>query len=160
MNKAVAINEIIELQKQASKVLVSYAIDSWRKLDVPMAQLKSLFIIANKPDTNFKMLAQDLGVTSGNVTGIVDRLVEQDLVTRNLDPGDRRVIHLQATEKGQGLLTNLIEAQTQHMSHILTHMSMEDLTSLSRGISGLIRAVKDHQRETGDEINEHNTKCP
>jgi DNA-binding MarR family transcriptional regulator len=157
MNKADAINEIIDLQKQTGKVLGCYAIESWRKLDVPMAQLKSLFIIANKPDTNFKMLAQDLGVTSGNVTGIVDRLVEQGLVSRNLDTGDRRVIHLEATEKGLDLLANLMEAQTKHMSHILTHMSLEELTSLSRGLSGLFRSVKDHQREAGDEVNEHNT---
>ncbi len=149
MNKPDAINEIIELHKQATKVLGSYAIESWRKLDVPMAQLKSLFIIANKPDSNFKMLAHDLGVTSGNVTGIVDRLVEQDLVSRNLDQGDRRVIHLEATEKGLDLLANLMEVQNQQMSHILTHMSLEELISLSRGLSGLIQAVKDHQKETG-----------
>jgi len=157
MNKADAINAIIDLQKHAAKVLGNYAIESWRKLDVPLAQLKSLFIIANKPDTNFKMLAQDLGVTSGNVTGIVDRLVEQGLVSRNLDLRDRRGIHLEATEKGLDLLANLMDAQTKHMSPILTHMSLEELTSLSRGLSGLIRAVKDHQKEASDEVNGHDT---
>jgi DNA-binding MarR family transcriptional regulator len=93
------------------------------------------------------MLAQELGVTSGNVTGIVDRLVDQGLVIRNPDPADRRVIRLEATEKGRDLLTNLMEAQTKHMAHILTHMNLEELTALSRGLSGLVCAVEEHQKE-------------
>jgi DNA-binding MarR family transcriptional regulator len=155
MDKAHAINEIISLQKRASKVLGSYAFESWRKLDVPMAQLKSLFIIVNKGETNFSMLAQDLGVTSGNMTGIIDRLVEQGLVMRNPNPQDRREIRLEATGKGRDLLTNLMEAQTKHMAHILTHMSLEELISLSRGLSGLIRAVEEHQGESDHRNNDH-----
>ena len=147
MEKDEAINEIIGLQKRASKVLGGYALESWRHLDVPMAQLKSLFIITSKGVTNFSMLAQELGVTSGNVTGIVDRLVEQGLVIRNPDPEDRRVIRLEATEKGRDLLTNLMEAQTKHMAHILTHMNLDELTALSLGLSGLIRAIEEHQGE-------------
>jgi DNA-binding MarR family transcriptional regulator len=147
MDKAQAISEIIELQKRASHVLGGYAMESWRKLDVPMAQLKSLFIIVNKGDTNFHKLAQDLGVTSGNVTGIIDRLVEQGLVVRNPNLQDRREIRLEATQKGKDLLGNLMEAQTKHMAHILTHMGLEELTSLSRGLAGLVRAVEEHQGE-------------
>ena len=147
MDKEEAISEIIGLQQRASKVLGSYAVESWRHLDVPMAQLKSLFIITSKGVTNFSMLAQELGVTSGNVTGIVDRLVDQGLVIRNPDPEDRRVIRLEATAKGRELLTNLMEAQTKHMAHILTHMNLDELTALSRGLTGLIRAVEEHQRE-------------
>jgi MarR family transcriptional regulator, organic hydroperoxide resistance regulator len=143
-DKAEAISEIIKLQQRASKVLAGYAIDSWRKLDVPMAQFKSLFIIVNKGDVNFSGLAHDLGVTSGNVTGIIDRLVEQGLVVRNPNPEDRREIRLEATEKGRDLLTNLMEAQTKHMAHILTHMSLEELNALSLGLSGLIRALGEH----------------
>jgi MarR family transcriptional regulator, organic hydroperoxide resistance regulator len=143
-NKAEAISEIINLQQRASKVLASYAIDSWRKLDVPMAQFKSLFIIVNKGDINFSELARDLGVTSGNVTGIIDRLVDQGLVARNPNPEDRREIRLEATEKGRDLLANLMEAQTKDMAQILTHMSLEELKALSLGLSGLIRALGEH----------------
>ncbi len=155
MDKEEAINEIIGLQKRAGQVLGSYAIESWRELDVPLAQLKSLFIIANREDTNFRMLAQELGVTSGNVTGIIDRLVEQGLVSRNPDPEDRRVIRLEATDKGRDLLTNLTESQTKHMAHILTRMSLEELLSLSRGLSGLIRAVEEQQREAHEDTNDN-----
>jgi DNA-binding MarR family transcriptional regulator len=147
MEKQQVIQDIIGLQQQFSRVGLHYAFESWRKLDVPVAQLKSLFVIANKEDTNFRTLAQDLGVTPGNVTGIVDRLVEQGLVSRNPSPEDRRIIRLQATEKGYDLLSNLIDAHTNNMVRILDRMSTEDLLALSKGLTGLIRALADCQEE-------------
>jgi DNA-binding MarR family transcriptional regulator len=147
MDKEEVISEIIELQRKMSRGIIPYAIESWRKLDVPLAQLKSLLIIAAKGETNFSTLAQDLGVTPGDVTGIVERLVEQELVARKPNPEDRRIIWLQATDKGRDLLANLMESQTRHMVHILEYMSLEDLESLLRGLSGFIQAVEEHQKE-------------
>jgi len=50
-------------------------------LSLTIGQLKSLFFIDFEGSTNFKKLATALGVTPPNVTGIVDHLVEQGLVT-------------------------------------------------------------------------------
>jgi DNA-binding MarR family transcriptional regulator len=147
MDKKKVINEIIELQQKMSQVIIPYAIDTWRKLDVPLAQLKSLLIITGKGETNFSTLAQDLGVTPGDVTGIIERLVEQGLVIRKPNPEDRRIVWLQATDKGRDLLTDLMESQTRHMVHILEYMSQEDLKSLLRGFSAFIGAVEEHQKE-------------
>ncbi|MCJ7744343.1 MAG: MarR family transcriptional regulator [Dehalococcoidales bacterium] len=147
MDKKEVMNEIMELQRRMSQVIIPYAIASWRELDVPLAQLKSLLIIAGKGETNFSTLAQDLRVTPGNVTGIIERLVEQGLVSRKPSPEDRRIIWLQATDKGRDLLANLMESQTRHMARILEYMSLEDLKSLLRGLSGFIHAVGEHQKE-------------
>ena len=147
MDKKEVINEIMELQRRMSQVIIPYAIKSWRELDVPLAQLKSLLIIAGKGETNFSTLAQDLGVTPGDVTGIIERLVEQGLVSRKPSPEDRRIIWLQATDKGRDLLANLMESQTRHMVHILEYMSLEDLKSLLKGFSGFIHAIAEHQKE-------------
>jgi DNA-binding MarR family transcriptional regulator len=147
MDKKEVINEIMELQRRMSQVIIPYAIESWRKLDVPLAQLKSLLIIASKGETNFSTLAHDLGVTPGDITGIIERLTEQGLVTRKPSPEDRRITWLQATDKGRDLLTNLMESQTRHMVHILEYMSLEDLKCLLMGLSGFIQAVGEHQKE-------------
>ncbi len=147
MAKKEVINEILELQRRFSQAIIPYAIDSWRELDVPLAQLKSLLIITGKDETNSRTLAQDLKVTPGDVTRIIERLVEQGLVIRKQNAEDRRVIWLQATDKGRELLINLMESQTHHMLHILEYMSLDDLKSLSRGLAGMVRAVEEHQKE-------------
>jgi DNA-binding MarR family transcriptional regulator len=147
MDKKEVINEIMELQRRMNQVMIPYAIKSWRELEVPLAQLKSLLITAGKNETNLSTLAQDLRVTPGNVTGIIERLVAQGLVTRKTNANDRRIIWLQATDKGRDLLANLMESQTRHMVRILEYMSLEDLKSLLRGLSGFIHAVGEHQKE-------------
>jgi MarR family transcriptional regulator, organic hydroperoxide resistance regulator len=146
MNKQDLITKIIETQHQLSRDLVPHAIESWRKLDVPLAQLKSLFIIATNDHTNFRNLAQDLGVTPGNVTGVVDRLVEQGLVVRNPNPEDRRIIRLQATEKGRALLANLMETHVRHLVQVLEGMSEEDLRAFLQGLSAFIKSIEEYKR--------------
>jgi DNA-binding MarR family transcriptional regulator len=147
MDKKEVIAEIVELQRKFNKTIVPYAIDAWRELNVPLAQLKSLLIITSKKETNSRTLAQDLKVTPGDVTGIIERLVEQGLVARKPSLTDRRVIWLQATDKGHELLANLIENQTRHMIHILEYMSLDDLRCLSQGLAGVFQAVEEHQKE-------------
>jgi MarR family transcriptional regulator, organic hydroperoxide resistance regulator len=147
MDKKEVINEIMKAHHRMTRVITPYAIKSWRELDVPLAQLKSLLIIAGTSETNFRTLAQHLGVTAGDVTRIIERLVEQGLVSRKPSPEDRRVIRLHATDKGRELLANLIESQTRHMARILEFMNLDDLQSLLKGISGLIEAMREHQKE-------------
>jgi DNA-binding MarR family transcriptional regulator len=147
MNKSEKIQELIGVFRRISQILSTFSIESWRKLDLPLAQLKSLFLIINKKGTNFRTLAGDLGVTQGNVTGIVDRLVEQSLVSRNPGLEDRRVIWIEATDKGRQLLADLVETHTGNMIQILNYMSLEELEALSIGLSGYIRALEEHQKE-------------
>jgi DNA-binding MarR family transcriptional regulator len=68
-------------------------------------------------------------------------------VIRKPNPKDRRIVLLQASDKGRELLANLIESQTQHTVRILKYLSMQELQSLSQGLAGVIHAVEEHQKE-------------
>jgi DNA-binding MarR family transcriptional regulator len=147
MEKDETIKNIMRLQRDLGKAVIPLALDAWQKLAVPLAQLKSLFVIAAKRQTNFSTLAQNLGVTRGNVTGIIDRLVEQGLVSRNPSPDDRRTIYLQTTDKGRDLIMNLVESHAAHMVQILRYLTLEELNCLSKGLAGFTRAVGRYQEE-------------
>lgn len=45
-------------------------------------------------------ISQLLMVTSGNITGIIDQLVQENLVERTTDPNDRRAYVVKLTESG------------------------------------------------------------
>jgi DNA-binding MarR family transcriptional regulator len=138
--------EIIRLQ-QMSHALGQYAPEAWMELNLTIVQLKSLFFIDSEDSTNFKKLASALGVTPPDVTRIVDRLVEQGMVTRRENPEDRRMQLLQATKKGKTLLTRLRENKTTHLYRILTHLSTEELTTVAQGLRALIRAAELQREE-------------
>jgi MarR family transcriptional regulator, organic hydroperoxide resistance regulator len=142
-----AIEEIAGFQERLQRVFLNSEFEHWCKLDVPIAQLKSLFIIVHRDGTNSRTLAQYLGVTQGNVTGIVDRLVQQGLVVRNPNSNDRRIIPLEATAAGRQLLTDLIEGQTKHLARILSAMSLEEVGYLHKGLAAFVRSAEEYQKE-------------
>jgi len=138
--------EIIRLQ-QMSHALGQYAPEAWMELNLTIVQLKSLFFIDSEGTTNFKKLAGALGVTPPDVTRIVDRLVQQGMVTRRENPEDRRMQLLQATKKGAALLTKLRENKTTHLYRILTHLSIEELTTVAKGLRALVKAAELHREK-------------
>ena len=96
-----------------------------------------------------------LGVTPSNVTGIVDHLVDQGLVSRTQNPEDRREMTLQATDKGQALVSNLREVGIKHMTHILSLLNLEGLSSLAKGLSAFVKAANTYKGQKGRIKDEH-----
>jgi MarR family transcriptional regulator, organic hydroperoxide resistance regulator len=142
-----AVEEIIEFQQETNRLLGNFAAEPWIELSLTIAQLKSLFFIASRGKTNFKKLADALGVTPPNVTGIVDRLVEHGLVSRTENPEDRRIMLLQITIKGRNLLHNLQQNRASHMSNILEQLDQEELSSLYRGMKALVEAARTFNKD-------------
>jgi len=140
VSKIDQIDEIIKLWKQITKVLEKDTPQVWLELHLTTGQLKSLMYINAEGSTNSKNLASALHVTPPNVTGIVDRLVEQGLVSREENPQNRRMQILTATAKGEDLLGELIVCREIHLSKLLARVSREDLASLSQGFSALMQA--------------------
>ncbi len=148
MDNSQLINEILELQRQVSRTLGQYAASVLIDSGLTMTQLKSLFLITSRGSTNFRKLAEALGVTPSNVTIIVDRLVQQGLVSRTEDTEDRRMMILQATDKGYTLLSNLRESGMKLMTEILSLLSIEELSTLAQGLSAFIKAANTYKKET------------
>lgn len=146
VNREELTKEIIQLQRM-SYVIGQYSPEVWMDLNLTIGQLKSLLFIDSEGITNFRKLATALGVTPPDVTRIVDRLVEQGLVSRRENPEDRRMQLLQATKKGQALLAKLRENRTTHLYRILAHLSTEELTAIIQGLSSLIKAAQLEREE-------------
>jgi MarR family transcriptional regulator, organic hydroperoxide resistance regulator len=141
MNKEILINDIIKNQRLVNRHLDQYNPDIWMGLSLTIAQVKSLFFIYNEGTVNFRQLAAAMKVTPSNVTGIIDRLVEQGLVTRTENPEDRRMLMLRLTDKGEVLMSNLRERRVNQMSSILSRMTDSQLETVYKGIAMLASVV-------------------
>jgi len=151
MDRAELTKEIIELQRRLNRDMRRYTLDAWMELNLTIPQLKSLFFIANWGSTNFTKLASALEVTPSNVTGIVDRLVEQGLVSRQENPEDRRMLMLRVTDKGEAIIANLRERRASHISEILAQLSLEELNSVFKGLTLLVQAAEAREGKTKEE---------
>ncbi len=148
MEKLELIKEIIDLQRKVDRARRQYELDVWMGLPLTMAQLKSLFFISNQGGTHSGKLALALGVTPTNVTGIIDRLVKQGLVSRTEDAQDRRVALLQATVKGEELVVKLRERRRSYLSEVLANLNLNELATLAQGLKLLAGAAGARGGET------------
>ena len=67
-----------------------------------------------------------LKVSNGNVTGIVDRLVNDGLIIRCPVPGDRRALVVRLTQKGRDEFQRQAEAHEGWIDEMLSGIAPED----------------------------------
>jgi DNA-binding MarR family transcriptional regulator len=142
MEKKDLIERIIQYYRTVNRAFTQYDPDAWMGISISIAQVKTLFFIADEKEVNFRKLASAMNVTPSNVTGVVDRLVEQGLLTRTENPSDRRMLMIKLTDKGETLINSLWESRTNQISSVLNRMTPEDLNIVAQGYSLLKRAVE------------------
>ncbi|TCC26755.1 MarR family winged helix-turn-helix transcriptional regulator [Kribbella speibonae] len=80
-----------------------------------------------------RQLAEHTGLTSGTVTGVIDRLESHGFVTRRPDPRDRRkVVVTPSMEAIQDKLVPLYAEQGERMHAVLATRSVEELKTISQ----------------------------
>ncbi len=76
-------------------------LDEWQGLDMTVPQVKTLILLEHAGPLRMGQLAGSLGSGLSTTTTIVDRLVKKQLVQRDSDPNDRRVVKCKLTKNGR-----------------------------------------------------------
>ena len=86
-------------------------------------------------------------VTNGNVTGLVERLVESGHVERSSLPNDRRVQIVKLTQKGKASFSRMAKAHEEWLAELFAQISQKDITELLRRLKKLKDSVSSHGPE-------------
>lgn len=98
----------------------------------------------------FVELSRLLLVTSGNLTGIVDRLESDGLVRRQTDDHDRRLVRIVLTRKGRDLAADIMPQHAQDIQALLAFMPTEQLTTLNDMLGHLRDGLRGHPVPDGE----------
>jgi DNA-binding MarR family transcriptional regulator len=112
------------------------------------ASVRLLLALAAEPDSRMGDLAKRLGVTARALTPITDSLASDGLVTRVVDPTDRRAFRLILTDLGASRAENLSILQAKISDEIFAALTSEQRRELERLLRTFVEAVSD---ETTDE---------
>jgi DNA-binding MarR family transcriptional regulator len=85
-----------------------------------------------------KQLAERLFLDGSTVTGVLDRLDQKGLITKQADPKDRRALQINLTEKGRELeepLTKVIEETNRKVLRNLDEASIQELRHILHTIA-------------------------
>ena len=142
MVKKELIEEMIELQRCVDRDRRQYELDAWMRLRLGIGQIKALFFISNHGSTTTGNLAVGLKVTPTNVTGIIDRLLEKNLITRSGDSDDRRVIWLRTTPQGDELVTELRQKRRERMTELFNRFTDEEAEIVRQSLKIMAKAIE------------------
>jgi DNA-binding MarR family transcriptional regulator len=82
-----------------------------------------------------KELGEDLGLTLGTVTGIVDRLARAGLAERFSDEKDRRIVRARLTPRGEELMGQIHRERVEWLSRQLQEMEEDDIARFAELLS-------------------------
>ena len=103
-----------------------------RTLGLSIPQFDLLSTLTEQEGISQSELAERLYVTKGNVSGLVDRLVQAGLVERRAIAGDRRSYAMHLTPEGRRLADAGITAQRDFVASTLGKLKPDDLAELDR----------------------------
>ena len=77
-------------------------------------------------------IAEELFLTSGGVTGLIDRNLKNNLITKRKDKQDRRITHISITEDGKKALLKLRQDCTELTKSFLSVLTKEEIILLEQ----------------------------
>jgi DNA-binding MarR family transcriptional regulator len=86
-------------------------------------------------------LAGSTHKSDASVTGVVDRLVEKQLVARGRPEGDRRQVMVSVTERGRLLLQAIKRARRAEIHSALADIPPEEADELLRLLDTMLRSL-------------------
>lgn len=116
-------------------------------LRIDRATFQALRQIADRP-TRVTDLAEVLGLDLSTVSRTVKRLESLGLVERHSMAADGRARLLQATAKGESVLTGLKAAKRRYLEEILAEWAPDDLATLAELLSRLADDVQSREEQT------------
>ena len=92
-------DEIIEIFRSIKKASSSKFEKSAKKYGFTAPQLGVIFHLHMMPSITLQALSEHMSLTKSTVSGIVDRLEKQGVVTREIPKDNRRIVELSITEE-------------------------------------------------------------
>jgi DNA-binding MarR family transcriptional regulator len=102
-----------------------------------MSQIGALFHIYKGP-SGVSDLGDDLGVTSGAASQMLERLVQLQLILRSEDPHDRRFKHIVLTDKGRRTLDESMHARQGWLDELANSLSAAEKEQVTAALRILI----------------------
>jgi DNA-binding MarR family transcriptional regulator len=145
------IADIMVAQQRLQRLFAYDRSDPLFNSHLTLTQLKILMLLSRHGDVSGGELAGLLGVGLAALSGMIDRLVVQDLVVRTEDLRDRRVRRIGLTRAGAELIGGIITAGAEKQRRLLSRLSADELATVSEAMRLLVRAAAEMTDEPESE---------
>ena len=113
-----------------------------RRAQLTGPQLTVIKMLETVGDLSLSDLSDRIRAQNSTVTGIIDRMEREGLVTRARSTEDRRVVHIKLTEKGEALARDIPVEPTEIFRSALSGLSVTEVRELLKVLTKLARRVQ------------------
>lgn len=121
--------------------LYSHQLAATYKITAP--QLVCLLTIVNEGSINLSALSKRVFLSASTVVGILDRLEEKGLITRQRDHRDRRLINVQATSSGKELVAQAPSPLPTALANALTQLPELEQATIALSLERVVNLMEE-----------------
>jgi DNA-binding MarR family transcriptional regulator len=111
---------------------------------ITVPQMSALSILRDQGPLTLRALAEAVGVSAPATSQLVDRMVQNGLVSREEDTTDRRRTRLSATSKSTAVLARIGKARRDHFELALEELPPGLLRNLSAALEPILSFYEEH----------------
>lgn len=112
---------------RAYQAFADYSAKHVRELGLTPSQFDVIATLGNTNGMSMGEIAEKTLVTKGTLTGIIDRLEQKDLVTREVPPDNRRSFTVVLTPKGHQTFQKVFPAHIAYLKECFGKLSKPEL---------------------------------
>jgi DNA-binding MarR family transcriptional regulator len=112
------------------------------RLGISMPQLHIMHTLQRTGEMTMSRLADVLGVSFSNATGLVDRLEERGFIERTRVAEDRRIVLVHVTELGARTLRESDSLSDQLMRDVIARLDPADLPVIAHAVAEVRSALE------------------
>ena len=136
-------DRFINVVEHLNRRMHSGRLDEWHGQDITIPQIKTLVLLEQMEPLRMGFIADRLGITLSAMTSIVDRLVKKNLVERDSDPHDRRVVLCKLTDQGREEMKRFWRVGREKILKTLGILEDAQLESVVQALELLQRTEKE-----------------
>lgn len=130
-----------------------------RRADLTGPQLTVVKLLEQIGDLSLSELSEKIRAQNSTVTGIIDRMEREGLVTRERSKEDRRVVYIKLTAKGRELAREIPVEPMEIFRSALESLSASEMRDLMRIMTKVAKRVKQIVRRDVGESEQEEEKA-
>lgn len=138
-SKIAVLDQVLEMA-----VLVNQDMDSsLGEYGLTPARTHLLWALFHRGPSTQRILADKLGVSARNVTGLVDGLEQTGYVTRRPHPEDRRATLVTLTNHGTEVMTRMQKGHEEFARLLFADLTDRQLSALTEGLTHVLDRLRE-----------------
>jgi len=134
--------KFIEVMFKNSRMLREEMRYSSNIAHLSMLQIHTLSFLKQKKNAQMSEIAENFHIELPSATSLLNKLVALQLVERQADEKDRRMVRIALTEAGQDILKKAMEEKLIHIEHMLSYLTESEQHELLRLLEKLNERIE------------------